>query len=84
MDHRIELYSFFSEDRFSCLDYLHDSELDTASRAHICEQVCDILDLFFREQKQARVSKSTLIGEDEDDGKPYVEWDIHVRFKRRK
>ena len=84
MDHHIDLYSFFSEDRFSCLDYLHDSELDTASRAHICEQVCDILDLFFHEQKQARVSKSTPIGEDEDDGKPYVEWDINVRFKRRK
>ncbi|KAJ9487630.1 hypothetical protein VN97_g5677, partial [Penicillium thymicola] len=32
--------------------------------------------------KQAWVSKSTPIGEDEDDGKPYVEWDINVRFKR--
>jgi hypothetical protein len=28
--------------------------------------------------------KSTPIGEDEDEGKPYVELDINVRFKRRK
>jgi hypothetical protein len=33
------------------------------------------------EQKQARLSKSTPIGED---GKPYVEWDFNVRFIRRK
>ncbi|KAJ5849052.1 hypothetical protein N7534_008370 [Penicillium rubens] len=31
------------------------------------------------EQKQARLSKSTPIGED---GKPYVEWDFNVRFIR--
>jgi hypothetical protein len=33
------------------------------------------------EQKQARLSKSTPIGED---GKPYVEWDFNVRFIHRK
>ncbi|PWY88550.1 hypothetical protein BO70DRAFT_184596 [Aspergillus heteromorphus CBS 117.55] len=46
-----DLYSFFSEERFSCLDYLDDSELDPASRAHISEQVCDLLGLFFQVTK---------------------------------
>ncbi|KAJ5279237.1 hypothetical protein N7478_004609 [Penicillium angulare] len=43
-----DIYSFFADERFSCLDYLHDSELDTASRSRVCEQMDDILDLFFR------------------------------------
>ncbi|PYH98689.1 hypothetical protein BO71DRAFT_458234 [Aspergillus ellipticus CBS 707.79] len=47
----IDLFAFFSEERFSCLDYLSDSELDSFNRAHISERVCDILDLFFQVTK---------------------------------
>ncbi|KAG4439324.1 hypothetical protein IFR05_005199 [Cadophora sp. M221] len=34
------------------------------------------------EQKQSTVSKSTPIGEDENDNEPCVEWNINVRLKR--
>lgn len=43
-----DLFSFFSQDRFSCLDYHDDSQLDHSQRETIVEEVSDIIYLFLQ------------------------------------